>query len=277
MTWPTTADGQYYLFEGQVLIPVNPSTGVAQLILRPVGGMLVGVPAIEQGDPGQPANFSTTVNFTELAYDDPTAAGASLTELTPPTESTPGLYRLNYSVHAGPPGDDGAALITPDDYGTPVYGQLLSVNTGADGFELVYPKVGDSHTPASLNDTASGNPNSTLGLISIAPNTYPFDWRPRVSAYTVVTGEAADVRVDLVARLNGETGGNIIGRCPGIAQTERLTLIPGKPAGSGDAWDRVAANAAATIHLRCERQAGSVTYTTSATTTWFTMEVQPIL
>jgi hypothetical protein len=264
------------MFEGQVLIPVNPSTGVAQLILRPQGGMLVGVPAIEKGDPGVPSEMDTTVNFTELAYDDPTAASASLTEITPPTETTPGVYRLNLAVHEGQPGDDGAAVITPADYGTPAYQQLLSVDATTTGFELVYPKVGDSHSPASLNNTSSGNPNSTLGVISIPSNTYPFDWRPRVYAHTVVSGEASDVRVDLIARLNGESGGNIIGRCPGIAQTERLTLLPGKPAGSGDAWDRVAANAAATIHLRCERQNGSVTYTTSASTTGFSVEVQPI-
>lgn len=276
MSWPTTADGQYYIFEGQTLIPVNPSTGVAQLILRPLGGMLVGVPAIEKGDPGVPSTFTTEVDFTELSWDDPTLAGASLTELTPPTDSTPGIYKLNYSVHAGAPGEDGAALITPSDYGTPLYKQLLSVNSDLDGFELVYPKVGDSHGPASLNNTPSGNPNYTLGVVSISANVYPFDWRPRVHAYTVVAGEASDVRVNLVAHLNGETGGNVVGFCPGIAQTERLMIIPGKEAGKGDAWDRVAANAAATIHLRCERATGSATYTTSASTTWFSVEVQPI-
>lgn len=276
MSWPTTADGQYYIFEGQVLIPVNPSTGVAQLILRPLGGMLVGVPAIEKGDPGVPSTFDTTVDFTELAYDDPTLAGASLVELTPPTDSTPGIYQLVYSVHAGAPGADGAALITPADYGTPVYKQLLSVDSAGTGFDLVSPKVGDSHGPAELFNTPSGNPSYTLGVVSIPANTYPFDWRPRVHAYTVVTGEAADVRVNLVAHLNGETGGNIVGFCPGIAQTERLTIIPGKEAGKGDSWDRVAANAAATIHLRCERSNGSATYTTSASTTWLSVEVQPI-
>lgn len=276
MSWPVTSDGQYYIFDGQVLIPVNPSTGVAQLILRPQGGMLIGVPAIEKGDPGVPATLDTVVNFTPLDYDDPTAASMSVTEITPPTESTPGLYQINAALHEGAPGDPGAALITPSDYGSPAYKKLLSVDSGGTDFELVYPKIGDSHTPASLNNTASGNPNSTLGVISIAANTYPFDWRPRVYAHTVVVGEASDVRVDLVARLNGESGGNVVGRCPGIAQTERLILSPGKPAGSGDSWDRVAANAAATIHLRCERQSGSVTYTTSATTTWLSMEVQPI-
>lgn len=276
MSWPITADGQYYLFEGQVLIPVNPSTGVAQLILRPVGGMLIGVPPIEKGDPGLPPAIDTTVNFTELAYNDATAATATFTEITPPTETTPGLYRLNMAVHEGTPGEDGAALITPSDYGSPVYKRLLSVDAAGTGFELVAPKVGDSHSPASLNNTASGNPNNTLGVISVPANTYPFDWRPRVYAYTVVTGEAPDVRVDLVARLNSEAGGNIIGRCSGIAQTERLTLLPGKEPGKPDSWDRVAANAAASIYLRTERQNGSVTYTTSASTTWFSMEVQPI-
>lgn len=276
MSWPKTADGQYYIFEGQVLIPVNPSTGVAQLILRPLGGMLVGVPAIEKGDPGVPSTFSTDVDFTELAWDDSTPAGASLVELTPPTDSTPGIYKLVYSVHAGRPGDDGAALITPDDYGTPVYKDLLSVNSAGTGFELVKPKIGDTYVPAELFNVPSGNPSFTQGVVSIPANTYPFDWRPEVNAYTVITGEAADVRVNLVARLNGETGGNIVGFCPGIAQTERLMILPGKEAGKGDAWDRVAANASATIHLRTERSAGSATYTASKTTTWFSVKVNPI-
>jgi len=100
MSWPKTADQAYYLFEGRVLIPIDPSTGVAQLMLRPQGGMGVGIPAIADGDPGDTPVISTDINLTELAYTDVTPASASFTEISPNT------YQLNLSLHRGAPGDD---------------------------------------------------------------------------------------------------------------------------------------------------------------------------
>ncbi|BBU22169.1 hypothetical protein [Mycobacterium xenopi] len=84
MTWPKTADGQYYQFDGQILIPVDPSTGVSMLILRPQGGIAVGVPPIEKGDPGVHAEIDEAIDFTALAWDDPTPDSASFTTITPP-------------------------------------------------------------------------------------------------------------------------------------------------------------------------------------------------
>jgi hypothetical protein len=95
----------------------------------------------------------------------------------------------------------------------------------------------------------------------------------------VVTGEAADVRVNLLARLNGESGGNIVGRCVGIAQTERLVLTPGKPietGTAGDPYDQIAANSAATLYIRTERVAGSATYTASASNSQYRAVVLPL-
>ncbi len=76
--------------------------------------------------------------------------------------------------------------------------------------------------------------------------------------------------------MNGELGGNVIGRCTGIAATERLNICSAPPAGSADAFDRIPAGSAATIHLKCERQSGTDTYTTSNATTFFKVRVQPI-
>ncbi|AHI61310.1 hypothetical protein SEA_RIALTO_19 [Mycobacterium phage Rialto] len=275
MSWPLNPAGTHYLFEGIVEIPVDPTAGAAILQLRPQGGIGVGVPAIEKGEPGVPATFDTTVNLTELDPDDPTPAEASFTEITPPSTSTPGVYRLNLALHAGAKGADGEAVWDPTDVDpSPVAGQVPVVNSTADGFVLAAQRVGDRYVPASISNTASGNANSTLAQVSIPAQ--PFDWRPRVQGYTVVTGEGADVRVDLVARLNGETGGNVIGRCPGVAQSERLILVAGPAAGSSDGFDRVTAGTPATIYFRCERQAGSVTYTTSASTSMFSVEVLPL-
>lgn len=276
MAWPTTSDGQYYIFDGQILLPVDASTGAPILMLRPQGGMGQAIPAIEKGDPGVHAQIDPVINYTPLEYDDPTPDAMSWTVITPPTSTTPGVYKLNSTIRKGEKGDDGGTTLDPTDYGTPTYKKMLVVNSATTGFELQSQKVSDRRIPATLNNTASGNPNSTLGVIAINTGEYDFDWRPRVRAYTIVNGEAADVRVDLIARLNGETGGNIVGRCTGIAQTDRLILTAGPPAGSADTFDKVAANAAATIHLRCERQSGSVTYTTSASTTLFSVDICPV-
>jgi len=77
MAWPLNADGTRWLFDGIVEIPVTPDAGAAILMLRPQGGMMVGVPPIAQGAPGVPARLATGINFNELAPDDPTPATAS--------------------------------------------------------------------------------------------------------------------------------------------------------------------------------------------------------
>jgi len=93
-----------------------------------------------------------------------------------------------------------------------------------------------------------------------------------------VTGTGTDVQVDLVARLDNATSGNIIGR--GISRAGQypppIILTPGPPAGSVDGYDKVLAGNAATIYLRAERQTGTDTFTTSASTTLFSVEVNPV-
>ena len=280
MSWPTTADEQYYRFEGIVDIPIDPTTGVAVLLLRPQGGSAgEGIPAIEKGDPGTPADIHETINFTELAWNDPTPASMTWTELTPGTSTTPGLFQLNAALHAGPPGEDGTTSIDLDSVGgSAAAGKLLRVNSAVDGFEYASAGIVDRWIPATINNTASGSPNSTLATVSIPSNTYDFDWRPIVHAQTIITPDGSNVSVDLVARLNGETSGNIVARCFGLGggNPERLTLTAAPPAGSAATFDKVLANAAATIHLRTERQSGSDTYTTSASTTLFSVQVMRV-
>ncbi|WP_066904494.1 hypothetical protein [Mycolicibacterium houstonense] len=275
MAWPTTPDGQYYQFEGNVQIPVSPETGAAILYLRPQGGMGVGIPPVAQGDPGVHAEIDEAINFTALEPGDSTPDSASWTTITPPTTSTPGVYKLNLALHKGAKGDDGETVWDPTDLDpSPVAGRVPVVNSTLDGFELEDQKVSEVCYPGSVANTPSGNVNYTLASIPVPSR--PYARRVRAFGHTVVTGEASDVRVDLIARLNGETGGNIIGRCPGITQTERLQLSPGKAAGLADAYDTIAAGASATVYIRCERQAGTSTYTTSATTSLFSVEVTPL-
>lgn len=279
MAWPITPDGEYYQFDGEVLIPVSPTTGSAVLYLRPTGGMGQAIPAIEKGDPGSHAEIDTTINYTELAYNDPTAASASFTVITPPTDTTPGVYRMNLSTHAGSPGANGTTTLTTASVtGTAAYKKIPQINSGATGFEYTSQKVGGRHYPASINNTASGNSNSTLAVVSIAAGTYDYNYRVLVEAQTIVTATGANCLVDLVARLNGETGGNDIGRCFGMGGTkDRLVIGGGYAAGNADGWDLVSAGSGCTVHLRTEQQSGSDTYTTSSTTTRFVVKVLPVL
>jgi hypothetical protein len=267
MAWPiVTTSGQFYQFD--LLIPVEPSSGSPVIYLGPRGGIAQGVPAIEKGDPGLPPTIDTTVTTTVLAYGDPTPASASWTVVTPPSDSTAGTYRLNLAVHEGQPGANGSTTLTVAAVGgTAAYKKIPQVNAEATGFEFTSQKVGGRHYPASLNNTANGNSNSTLGVVSIAAGTYDFDYRVEVEAQTIVTATGANCAVDLVARLNGETGGNDIG----------LIIGGGYPAGSADGWDKVSAGAGCTVHLRTEQQSGSDTYSTSSTTTRFVVKVRPVL
>jgi len=274
VTWPTDSTGQYYVFEGIVHIPINPETGTAVLLLRPQGGIGVGIPAIAKGDPGDPAEFvEGPIDFTELDYDDPTPAGFEIVEVEP------GKYTLVGQLHSGAPGQDGSTSIDLSTIsGTAAAGKIIVANSSVDGFEWAPNRIAARLVPASINNTSSGNQKSTVATISVAPNTFPFPWRPLVTGYQVVRGTGSDVRVDLIARLNGNTAfdGNTIARVTGIASTERLVFSSAPPAGSNDTYDKVDANAGATIYINCEQQSGSDSYTTSASEASFCVWVVPV-
>lgn|SRR5262245_15444322 len=270
MSWPTTPDGQYYVFEGLVYMPVDPSSGVAQLLLRPQGGMATGVPALETGPPGSPPTIETAINYVPLAWDDVTPSTASWTETSPDT------YKLNLSTHDGAPGADGDTVLDPGDFPGALPGQTLITNNTVDAFVLITPKVGDFYLPAMVNSTPSGNAAYTLAQIPVPAQPWP--WRPIVFGTTTVVGTGADVRVDLVARLNGESSGNIVGRGWGMAgqNPPPLFLSGGSPIGVPDTYNRVEAGVPGTLYLRVERQSGADTYTTSASNTSFAVKVNPI-
>lgn len=228
-------------------------------------------PAAVQGDPGLPPDLTPEVDLTVLTYDDPTPASSLW------VETSPGVYQESRVIHEGQPGTDGVMVLNLTDYGTPVAGNILVLNTAADALEWQSQKVGDKWWPATLNNTPSGNAGYTLGSIAIAGQ--PFPWRPVVSAQTLVTGTGTgDVRVDLIARLNNETSGNEVGRGLGVAGIgpNPIILHDGPPAGSARSYDRVEAGDDAVIFLRAERQSGVDTFTTSASTTLFSVKVAPI-
>lgn len=280
--WPivTVAGKDYYQVQTLTRIEVDPEGQVYYLIGTPQGGA-GSVGPLVQGDPGKHTEFQETVDFTALAWDDPTPASASVIEVTPGSDTVSQVVKLAVALHEGEPGADGVTSISLASItGTAAYKKIPQVNSAATGFEYTSQKAGDVYRPASIVNTPSGNSGFTLCSVGVAAQ--PFDWRPQVSGYTVVTEDGGNnVRVDLLARLqvgatSAETSGNIVGRCPGVASTERLVFSEGVPPGSADGYDRVPSGSAATVYMRCERQSGTNWFTTSAATTRFSVRVQPV-
>lgn len=280
MTSAWTDDGQYYIWTGKVQIPktYDPTTKSAIILLGPDGG-IADIPALVQGDPGQPATLDETISFTALAYDDPTVDSASFTLITPGTTSTPPVYRLNLALHKGSPGNDGTSSIlsASDITGTATDGYIIAKKAGETKAEWVAAKVGGQYWPASISNTSgTDGQNRTLCSVNIAAQ--PFDWRPRVYAQCVIGG-TANTRVDLIARLNNATSGDIVGRAFGVvgATPPPAVLVSGVPAGSSSTVGKVSAGSSATIYLRAEQQASTTdAYSTAGVTTSFLVEVAPL-
>ena len=276
-----TEDEQYYIWTGDIRVAktFDPATKSAIILLGPDGG-IADIPALVKGDPGTPATIDSTINFTALAWDDPTVDSATFSTLTPGTSSTSPVYRLNLSLHKGSPGAAGtsAVLTASDVTGTATDGYYLAKTTvsGVGKATWVPPRVGGQYWPASISNT-SGTDGQSRTLCSVAIPALPFDYRVRVSAQTVISGTSS-TRVDLIARLDNATSGDIVGRTYGLTgATDRLILVSGVAAGSVSTVGKVLSGAAATVFLRAEQQASTTdTYTTSAATTSMLVEVVPI-
>ena len=277
-TWNTTTiDGVDYLVidtaKFRVPLDWDASSNMFIAVAAPTGG-LGNFPALVKGDMGDPPTLDT-ISFTALDPEDPTPDSASW------TETSPGVYALTLVLHKGPKGDNGDTVITPSDFGTPIYKKIPVVNATLDDFELQTQLVGDRYVPGTLSNTPSGNPNWTLGAVSIPAQ--DFDWRPMPYGQCLIHQTNHDARVDLIARLNDETSGNIVGRGYGRATTgyesldQIVVLSGGPPAGASSTYDKVLAGYAVTVYLRAERQAGTSTYTTTADTTYFGVRVCPVL
>jgi hypothetical protein len=279
ITWNTTTiDGKEWLVVdlAKFMAPMewDPSSQMFFAVAMPDGG-IGSFPILAKGDSGETPTIDTVVDFIPLAYNDATPASAVF------AETSPDVYRLALQVHEGTPGSAGtfslhdAADITTGTLGT---GQIL-VGTGSSTFGYQSLKVGDTFWPTTMSNTPSGNAAYTLCSVGIPAQ--PWAWRPEVWGQCVITGTAADVRVDLLARLDTAASGNIVGRGIGASLGVNASGIPtvlvdGPPAGSAEAYNKVAANTAATIYFRAERQSGGDTFTTSNTTTTFKVKVNPV-
>ncbi len=278
--WPKTDDGQWWKCEGQVLLPVS-GMGAALIHLRPEGGMIAGgITALVKGDPGDPFRLHPDVAVTELESADPTVASASWMEVTPPDGDDPGEYALSLTLHKGADGEDGNTVLDPADFGGGLPYQMIRLDDEAEAFELADMPLAECKWPAAIDDVASGNPQKTMAVVSFPARPWPRALE--VSGQAVVVGEGADVRVDLVARLgtgspSAETGGSVIARCTGIAQTDRLQVSAGPATGAAEAAFIVPAGTAPVVYIRTERQSGSLTYTAAASMARFMVKATPVL
>ena len=275
-----TEDEQYYLWTGDVRVAktFDPTTKAAVIMLGPAGG-IAEIPALVKGDPGTPATLDSTINFTALAYDDPTPDSASFSVLTPGSDTVSPVYRLNLSLRKGSPGESGTSSIldASDITGTATDGYIIAKATGSEEAVWVPQKVGDQYWPASISNT-SGTDGQNRTLCSVSIPAQPFDWRPRVFGQCVIAG-TVNTRVDLIARLNDALSGDIVGRAFGQvgAAPPVAVLVSGVPTGSSLTVGKVNAGSAATVFLRAEQQASTTdVYTTAGVTTSFMVEVAPI-
>lgn len=271
----TVIDGKRYLVidVAKLRIPMewDPSSNVFLAIAAPTGGLL-NYPALVQGDDGATPAIDNDIDFTALAAGDATADFASW------TETSPNVYKLALGLHVGQKGDDGDSILNPADYGTPLAGKMLIVSADTTAFVYQSQKIGNCYYPTTINSIASGNPASTLCPIPVPAQDW--DWRPTVTGQCLVTGTGADVAVDLLARLDTETSGNIVARAIGGVGVSPPTHVlsagkPLPPVGT-DAYDKVLAGQDAIIWIRAERRSGTDTFTTSASNSFFRVKVEPI-
>jgi hypothetical protein len=286
--WPTVIVGGTEYWEIPTLTRIakaDPDAQVFFLVGTPDGGVAAVGPLVK-GDPGKHTEFQTAVDFTSLAWDDPTPSSAGVTVITPGSDTVSQVVQLALALHEGQPGADGTTSLDLDSIGgTAAAGKTVVVNATADGFDYQSIKVGDRYYPATVNSTPSGNPAYTLCPIAVPA--HDFDWRPEVRGGAIVVGTGADVTVDLVARLqvgavSAETSGNIIGRALGIAGQNppphvfQAAVTAADITAGGTDYDKVPAGQSAIIYIRAERQSGTETFTTQASRTTASVKVAPI-
>lgn len=276
----TTDDDQYYIWNGEVRIPktFDPTSKAAVIMLGPPGGVAQ-IPALVQGDPGKHAEIDSTIVLNALEYDDPTADSAEWETIVAGTDEISPVYRLTLNLHKGEPGTDGETVIldATDLTGTAIDGYLIAKTVGEDTAQWVPQKVGDQYWPASISNTA-GIDGQSRTLCSVSIPAQPFDWRPRVFGQCIISG-TTNTRVDVLARLNNASSGDVVGRSFGQAGATPPpnVLASGVAAGSASTVGKVSAGASAVVYLRAEQQAATTDeYTTSASSTSFMVEVAPI-
>ena len=242
----------------------------------PQGGLprgLSNIPALLRGPQGRTPTL-VMGSFTPLAYDDPTEPFFDIQPLAEETDISGAVYQVNAALRMGPPGEDGDAVLDPEDYGTPVYGQMLSVAAGGTEFELTYPKSSKLHLPTSISSAPDGSTAEvTMAVFDVAAGVYNYAWTPDFTGNAITIASSTDCRVDLIVRKDDETGGDIIARGVGLAGVTKWqpNIVTGVESGT----NIISAGAATTLYVRTKRMSGSATYGAAASTARFKMLAVP--
>jgi hypothetical protein len=246
----------------------------------PQGGVSSAVsnyPAFQRG----PRGFATTFvkgSYIELAYDDPTPTGFDIQPFAEETEISGPVAAINLIQRAGPPGNDGAAVLSPGDYGDPEFGQVLSVAPGATDLELTWPKRTAQYLSTSISSAPNGSTGEfTMQQFDVAAGVINFDWRPSFRGSAVTNGAGGtggagtDLRVDLIVVRDVEVGGDIVARGRGLAgqKTYQPNIISKVESGT----NLVTAGSAVTFYVRTKKISGSATYGAAGSDAAFEMLV----
>lgn len=279
--YPTYTFGgrEYWGIPNLTLVDKDPDGEVYFFLGTPQGNR-ANVGPLLRGDRGLSPIFVEGTT-TELEYGDATPASTTPVLVDPgdPDADVPPTYAINVVRHKGQNGTNGASVLNPASFGTAVYRRLLQVNSAATGFEYTPQKVGDQRWPTSVTEAPSGTTSSyTVATIVVAANTFPFDWRPSLKGISFVSATTSDTVVDLVARLDADDG-VILGLTEGLpGLTDRLVLAGGPTPGATSTTGKIAANAAATLKLRLEKQGGAGTFQSGVLgATRFSMDVIAVL
>lgn len=239
-----------------------------------------------EGSAGVPSPPSAVI-VNQIEYD-ATPADPVVTVLDPGGPGTPADWTLTIEVNKGAPGDDTefAFLDATDLTGTATAGYTItySADTGSGDPGVVWTPVPKSVVkwPTSVSSTASSSTSPRpLASVSVTAGEIPYNTRPVVHGYCVVTG-SSDVRVDLVAYLGDpDSGGKEIARCPGVALGtagfDRLLLIPGYPTTHTSSDGLLPAGTAGSVYLRAINVGNaSANWATSDTSTRLWVEFVPV-
>ena len=245
------------------------ASGMFLAIAAPLGGVASLGTILAKGDRG----FSPSIemsSFTELDSDDPTPGSVSLNLLAEATDVSGPVYGLDVVLHRGARGESGSVIINPADYGDPQLGWVPAVAAGLEAFELVPQKVPEMHWPATVEDVPTGTTAGyTMTVVPIAAAPYDRYVFPS-GEVQVVASSGTNLRVDLVAHLDDETGTKIVGRSYGVAGAkDKLSLIGYPAAGTTSTATKILANQPANVYFRTEKQAGSSSYSSVAGTGLF--------
>lgn len=236
-------------------------SGMFLAVAAPLGGVASMGNILAKGDTG----FSPTLELSSYqvlpASTPDEAATASLDLLAEATDVSGPVYGLNLAIPRGLKGDDGTATWDPADISEdPEVGWIPAVTSGLTGFELVPQRVSRQYWPATVTAVPPGTTAGfTMTIVPIEPA--PYD-RYAIPSGTVqvVAASGTNLRVDLVAHLDSDSG-PIVGRDYGRAgASDKLTLVGSPNAGASSSATKIVAGQPANIYFCTEKQSGSSAY-----------------